>query len=147
MKTVKQVTQSAVRFTLAVAVGSLLFLPVASPAQAPKGAEMLMPSKPVKTLEDLQALQAGDTVAMSCPKCKDTTITVVEKTFKAVAPEDVKTMTVHLCDNCETKIVTKGTGKQAKNVLVHTCKACGSKDAFCCVVKKGAGATLGMDKK
>jgi hypothetical protein len=40
--------------------------------------------------------------------------------------------------------VTKGTGKQAQNVLVHTCKTCGSKDASCCVMKKGSGPTPGM---
>jgi hypothetical protein len=31
--------------------------------------------------------------------------------------------------------------------VIHTCKNCGSEDAFCCVMKKGAGATAGMEKK
>jgi hypothetical protein len=148
MKSITQFWKSAVRFGLALAVGSLLCTPQAGLAQAPKGGEQMMKMlKPVKTVEDLQALNAGDTIAMSCPKCKNTTLTVVEKTFKAVNPEEMKTMQVHLCDSCETKIVTKGRGKQAENVLVHTCKTCGSKDAFCCVQKQGAGATPGMEEK
>jgi hypothetical protein len=148
MKSINQFCKSAIRVGLVMAVGSLLCAPLAVLAQAPKGGEQMMKMlKPVKTAEDLQALDAGDTIAMSCPKCKNTTLSVVEKTFKAVKPEEMKTMQVHLCDSCETKIVTKGRGKQAENVLVHTCKICGSKDAFCCVQKKGAGATPGMEEK
>jgi hypothetical protein len=148
MKSINQLGKSAVRFGLAVAVVGLLCAPLASLAQAPKGGEQMMKMlKPVKTVEDLQTLDAGDTIAMSCPKCKNTTLTVVEKTFKAVNPADMKTMQVHLCDSCDTKIVTKGRGKQAENVLVHTCKTCGSKDAFCCVQKKGGAPMPGMDEK
>jgi hypothetical protein len=147
MKTINQVRKSAIRFGLAVALGGLLCAPLTGLAQAPKGAEKLMQLKPVKTMADLQALDAGDTIAMSCPKCKETWITVVEKTFKAVKPEELKTMTIHLCDSCETKIVSKGIGKQARDVVVHTCKACGSKEAFCCVKKKGVGPTPGMEEK
>lgn len=145
MKAIKKVLKSAVRFSLAVAVGGLLYAPLGSSAQAPRGAERLMPLKPVATAADLQALEAGDTVTMSCPKCKTTWITTVEKTSKAIQPEELKITPVHLCDSCDTKIVTKATGKQAKDVLVHTCKACGSKDAFCCVQKKGAAPTPGME--
>jgi len=61
----------------------------------------------------------------------------VEKTFKAVKPEEVKTVSVHLCSSCETKIVTKGVGKQAKDTLVHKCTTCGSEDVTCCVLKRG----------
>ena len=137
-------TLTATGFALALVLGAAWSMPASAQE---KGAEKLIQLKPVKTLQDVQALQAGDLVTMSCPKCKNTAITVVEKTFKAVKPEDMKTVQMHLCDSCETKIVTKGRGKQAQNVLVHTCKACGSKDAFCCVQKKGAAPTPGMDDK
>ncbi len=99
---------------------------------------------PVRTVQDLQAIDAGDSIVMSCPKCKDTYVQVVEKTFKAVKPEELKTVAIHLCSACETKLVTKGRGKEAHDVVVHTCKACGSKDVSCCVMKKGGGATPGM---
>ncbi|MBK9137795.1 MAG: hypothetical protein IPM17_03380 [Verrucomicrobia bacterium] len=144
---IKTLGRSLIMASLALAIIGILSAPSTALAQQ-KGAEKLMQMmKPVKTAEDLQALEAGDVIAMSCPKCKNTAITVVEKTFKAVKPEELKTLQVHLCDSCETKIVTKGRGKQAQNVLVHTCKTCGSKDAFCCVQKKGSGPTPGMEKK
>ena len=131
--------------SLALAVVGLISAP--SSALAQKGGEKLTQLNPVKTLEDLQALDKGDTLAMSCPKCKATWITVVQKTFKGAKAEELKSVEVDLCDSCTTKIVTKGSGKAAKNVLVHTCKTCGSKEAFCCVKKKGAGPTPGMEEK
>jgi len=147
MKTRRILGRCIAATSLALAVIGLLSAPGSALAQQPKGAEKLMQLKPVKTVADLQALEAGDTITMSCPKCKDTWITVVEKTFKAVKPEELKKVKIHLCESCETRIVTKGHGKQARDVLVHTCKNCGSKDAFCCVQKKAAGPTPGMEEK
>lgn len=147
MKTIKTLGRCIMVASFALAVVGIMSVPGTALAQVKGGEQMMKMLKPVKTAEDLQALNAGDTITMSCPKCKNTAITVVEKTFKAVKPEEMKTMQIHLCDSCETKIVTKGRGKQAENVLVHTCKTCGSKDAFCCVQKKGAGPTPGMEEK
>ena len=146
MKMRRNLGQCIKAASLALAMVGLMAGPGSALAQE-KGAEKLIQLKPVKTVGDLQALEVGDTIVMSCPKCKDTYATVVEKTFKAVNPEELKTVTIHLCSACETKVVTKGHGKQAKEVLVHTCKACGSKDAFCCVMKKGSGPTPGMGEK
>ena len=147
MKTIKQACQSVVRFGLAVAVSSLLCAPLLSSAQAPKGAEKLMQLPPVNSLEALQSVESGDTIVMSCPKCKNTYTTVVEKPFKGANAEEVKTVTIHLCSACESKFVTKGHGKAAKEVLVHTCKTCGSKDVSCCVMKKCASPTPGLEQK
>jgi hypothetical protein len=41
--------------------------------------------------------------------------------------------------------VTEGVGKQAKSVVKHACKQCGSKDAYRCVIKKGSDPTKGME--
>ena len=128
---------------IALAIAGLAWLPSQALAQE-KGAQKLMK---VQTVEDLQKVEAGDTIVMTCPKCKDTYTQVVEKTFKAVKPEELKTVAVHLCSSCNTKIVTKGVGKQAKDELVHTCTACGSEDVSRCVIKKGSGSTRGMAKK
>lgn len=147
MKTINQVWKSAVRFGFAVAVGGLLCAPLASSAQAPKGAEKLMPLQPVNTVETLQSVEAGDIIVMSCPKCKDTYTTVVEKSFKGANQDELKSVAIHLCSACKTKLVTQGHGKSAKDVLVHTCKACGSKEVSCCVMKKGAAPTPGMEEK
>jgi hypothetical protein len=147
MKNINQMCKSAVRFGLAVAVVSLLSAPLVSSAQAPKGAEKLMQLQKINTVEALQSIEAGDTIVMSCPKCKDTYVQVVEKSLKGANQDQLKTIPIHLCSACETKIVTEGQGKAAKNTLVHTCKTCGSKDVSCCVMKKGAGPTAGMEKK
>lgn len=119
----------------------------AADGSAKGGASKLMQLKSIKTVEDLQKVEAGDTIVMSCPKCKESYAQVVEKSFKGSKGDESKTVTVHLCDGCSTKIVRKGHGKAAEDVLVHTCKACGSEDVSCCVMKKGAGPTRGMEKK
>jgi predicted RNA-binding Zn-ribbon protein involved in translation (DUF1610 family) len=108
------------------------------------GATQLM-SKPVKTLEDLSALQPGDMMVMSCPKCKNVTVSYVEPTFKAMEPKE-KVKTEHTCPSCGTTTTVEGHGKAKKDIVKHVCKSCGSKDAFCCVVKKGSGPTKGMQK-
>ncbi len=127
-------------FAAALAVIVLVCLPSQARAQE-KGATQLMK---VHTYEDLQQVNVGDTIVMTCPKCKTTYAQVVEKDFKTGSPDELKNVTMHLCSSCDTKLVTKGTGKQAQNILVHTCKICGSQDAMCCVLKKGAGPTPGM---
>ena len=130
-----------------IAVFALPALSLPNSAQAQtKGAYML---QKVQTAEDVQKIDAGDTIVMSCPKCKETSVQVVEKSFHAATPDQLKTMSIHLCSSCDTKFVTTGEGRQAKSVLVHTCKACGSEDVTCCVMKKGSSPTPGMveDKK
>jgi hypothetical protein len=147
MNTINQLCRSAVQLGFAVAVGSLLCAPLAGSAQAPKGAEELIKLKSINTVEALQSVEAGDTIVMSCPKCKDTYATVVEKSFKGAEQDQLKIVAVHLCSACDTKIVTKGHGKSAETTLVHTCKSCGSPDVSCCVMKKSTSPTLGMEEK
>ena len=109
------------------------------------GAGQLM-SKPLKTLNDLSHLQPGDMMVMSCPKCKNVTVTYVEPTFKAMEPKE-KVTARHTCPSCDTTITVEGHGKAKKDVVKHVCKSCGSKDAFCCVMTKGGEPTKGMEKK
>jgi hypothetical protein len=146
MKTLNQAPGKLSRYVAALAIAGLMSLPAFTYAQE-KGAQNLIQLQKVDTVKALQSVDAGDTIIMSCPKCKDTYATVVEKSFKAASADQLKTMKIHLCPACETKIVTKGTGKAAKNVVVHTCKTCGSNDVSCCVMKKGAGPTPGMEQK
>jgi len=100
-----------------------------------KGAEKLM-STPIRTVADLSNVQPGDMMVMSCPKCKDVTISYVEPTFKAMEPKD-KVKTQHTCPSCNNTITVEGHGKAKKEVLKHVCMKCGSKEASCCVMKKG----------
>jgi hypothetical protein len=136
------------RLLAAAALAGLVWFPAQTFAQAKgEGASKLIQFKPVKTLEDVQKIEAGDTIVMSCPKCKESYAQVVETSFKGSTSGQLKTVPIHLCDGCETKIVTKGHGKAAKDMVVHNCKSCGSKDVSCCVMKKGASATPGMEEK
>ena len=131
---------SSLAFALAVGVA----LPASvQAADQVKGAQLLM--KPM-TVGDVNKLEPGDMVAMSCPKCKTVTVTYIDKTTKGAIKEEKATQK-HLCAGCETIIKTEGRGKQAKDVVVHVCKTCGSEDAFCCVMKKGSDPTKGMEKE
>ena len=125
----------------AVAIGAAWPADVLAADQV-KGAQLLM--KPIKTADDIGKLEPGDMVAMSCPKCKNITVTYVQPSKGHIKEE--KATQKHLCPGCDTTIKTEGTGKLAKDVVVHTCKTCGSEDAFCCVLKKGSGTTKGMEK-
>ena len=141
MKTPKIIQVSLAASSLAVA----LFLAAPGTAEAQeKGAQKLIQLKPIKTTHDIEALQAGDMVVMSCPKCKTITATYVETTKGHVKEE--KTKTEHLCPGCETKIETKGSGKSAHEQVTHVCEKCGSKDVTCCVMKKGTAPTKGMEE-
>ena len=115
-----------------------------SAADPAKGAQMLM--KPIKTAQDIESIEPGDTIAMACPKCKTISYTHVEKTTKGANPE-AKVDAKHLCPGCETTLKSQGTGKHASDVITHVCKTCGSEDAFCCIMKKGSEPTTGMHKK
>ena len=77
---------------------------------------------------------------------QDMTISYVELTFKAMEPKN-KVRTQHTCPGCNTTITVEGHGKAKKDVVKHVCQKCGSKDASCCVMKKGGDATKGMEKE
>lgn len=120
----------------AFALGLFNSTPTVNAADQVKGGERMMQMmKPLKTAEDVQTIKDGDMVAMACPKCKTISYSYVDRIAKG-ANKEVKTVTKDACPGCDTKIVTTGVGKQAKNEIQHTCKNCGSHDAFCCVLKK-----------
>jgi len=133
---------------VALAAVAVIALPFDSSAQekgtAKGGAQQLM--KPVRTPQDLGELKPGDMMVMSCPKCKNVMVTYVEPTFKATEPKE-KVKAQHTCPSCATTTTVEGHGKAKKDVLKHVCTTCGSKDAFCCVLKKGSGPTKGMEEK
>ena len=130
---------------IAMAVVTAVWLPnTTNAADQVKGAQKLMELKPIKTAQDLEALEPGDMLTMSCPKCKNVTISYVEKAVKR-GDAATKLAVKHLCPGCETTIKSEGSGKAAKDVVKHVCTKCGSKDVFCCVLKKGSDPTKGME--
>jgi hypothetical protein len=132
------------RCVLILAVATVTWLPQPLSAQE-KGATRLVRMNQLKTVAEVEAVQPGDTVVMSCPKCKDSWITVVEKTGKASSPTAQHQITQHQCPGCQTTITAEGQGKSKTDKVTHVCKHCGSKDAFCCVIKKGSSPTAGME--
>ena len=147
MKTINQISRN-LGFSVAVlTIVGLLSLPAFVTAQEQiKGAQKLMQLNAIKTVADAEAVQAGDMVVMSCPKCKNSWVTIVEPATKTGAKPETKVIARHECPGCQHKIVTEGHGKAKTDKIVHICKQCGSEDAFCCVMKKGAGPTPGMTK-
>ncbi len=120
----------------AFALGLLSSTTFINAADQVKGGERMMQMmKPIKTVEDVDAIKDGDMVAMACPKCKMITFSYVDRSARG-ANKEGKTFAKDACPGCDTKIVTTGVGKQAKSEIQHTCKECGSHDAFCCVLKK-----------
>ena len=131
------------KLLLIAAVAALAMLPNLTMAQQQvKGAQLLMP---IQTVQDLQQVEAGDTILMSCPKCKNTYATVATRSLKGMQNEELKTVLEHLCPSCTTTIKTEGVGKNAVNKVVHTCNTCGSTEVTCCLMKKNGGPTTGMD--
>jgi len=143
-------TQSSIeRLILGCSLAVALLLATAMTAQAQDkgsakgGAGLLL--KPIKTAQDIEALQPGDAVVMSCPKCKTITVSYVETTKGHLKEQKVKHD--HLCPGCGTTIETKGVGKGATSEVTHVCKKCGAKEVMCCVLKKGGGLTKDMEEE
>jgi hypothetical protein len=130
-------------FALALMLATSTAIQAQEKGSARGGATQLL--KPIKTVGDVEALQPGDAVVMSCAKCKTMTVKYVETTKGHI--KEAKVKDVHLCPGCETKIETTGHGKAKKDEVVHVCQKCGSKDVMCCMMKKGGKATLGMEEK
>jgi hypothetical protein len=133
---------SSLALALAIGVGSPVNVRAADQV---KGSQKLMQLKPIKTIQDVEGLEQGDAVVMSCPKCKTISVAYVEAAKGQVKEGKVKLE--HLCPGCQTKIETKGVGKAATQEVVHVCQKCGSHDVMCCVLKKGSGQMKGMEEK
>lgn len=66
---------------------------------------------------------APATSVMACPKCKSEFTVRTDKLARG-ATKPTAIVEKHLCDKCGTKLTTVGTGKQAKQLAMHTCTTC-----------------------
>ena len=130
---------------LALALAFAVWLPGAARAAEHKG-DMggMMNMHHIKTQAEAEALKPGDSISMTCTKCKDVMVQKVT-TDKA----HVKLMTVgekHTC-SCDGTVEVVGTGKgEGKNQEVkHVCSKCGDDAMFVCATKPGSGAMKGME--
>lgn len=95
----------------------------------------------IKTQAEAEALKPGDSISMTCAKCKN--VMVHEVTG---GDAHVKMMTIgqkHTCSDCGGTVEVLGTGKgSGKNEEVkHVCSKCGDDSMFVCASKPGSGAS------
>jgi hypothetical protein len=70
-----------------------------------------------------EPVSAPAEVAMICPKCKSE-FSVRSDRFARGATKPTAIVGKHLCQKCDTALTTVGTGKQAKQLALHTCANC-----------------------
>jgi hypothetical protein len=146
----RMISRKALGATVLTAV--LAWLPMtATAADQVKGGQKLTELNQIKTVGDIDALKAGDIVAMACAKCKSVWISTVDQQAKGGQVLDAqgkptKLIAKHTCPGCKSIIEVAGHGKEKNQTVKHVCKACGDDSAFCCATKPGSGATAGMQK-
>jgi transposase-like protein len=116
---------NVVVFTLAIALVAAF---TATASAQEKGATKLLQDKPTKTV-------ASETATMSCPQCKDSVVTIVEKPTKTGAKAVTSTVVRHECPGCKHTFTTAGHGKAKTTVRAQNCALDGGKDATCCAMK------------
>ena len=110
------------------------------PGMNMKGAQPSMNMTQIKTQAEAEALQPGDSMSMTCGKCKSVMVMPVTS-----GKEHVKMMTIGektTCAECGGTVEVIGTGKGVgKNEEVkHVCSKCGDDAMFCSATKPGSGA-------
>lgn len=132
---------------LALSLALAVWLPIASHAAEPevkkdtemKGMPHPMTMNHIKTQAEAEALKPGDSMSMTCSKCKYVTVQKV-----GTDNAHVKMMTIgekSTCVSCGGDVTVVGTGKgEGKNEEVkHVCSSCGDDAMFCTATKPGSG--------
>jgi hypothetical protein len=73
---------------------------------------------------------------MSCPRCTDGYTKVANTSAKGLRAEPMRTVAVHMCSSCETKIVSVGAGKAKTDKVTHSCGNNGAVEASCCMAAR-----------
>ena len=87
------------------------------------------------TPAQIAAVEKGDLVVTTCPRCKTVVQTRVKATAKGggIGKEEVA---LHACPGCSAKVDVTGHGKAKVDKITHVCSHCGSSEAFCSLLKK-----------
>ncbi|MEP6890943.1 MAG: hypothetical protein ABI955_09660 [Nitrospirota bacterium] len=133
---------------LAIALAMTVGLSAAYAAEH-KGMDMMGAQSPmtmnhIKTQAEAEALKPGDSMSMTCAKCK---YVIVQKVGTDKA--HVKMMTIGETSTCATcggdvKVVGTGKGEGKNEEVKHVCSKCGDDAMFCTATKPGSGDTKGM---
>ena len=132
---------------LALALAFAAWLPGATRAAEHEGDMGGMHMNHIKTQAEAEALKPGDTMSMTCTKCKSV---MVQKVTNDKA--HIKMMTIGektMCHACDGTVEVVGTGKgEGKNEEVkHVCSKCGDDAMFCSATKPGSGTMPRMKMK
>ncbi len=125
---------------LALALAFAMWLPGAVRAADHKGDMSGMNMNHIKTQAEAEALKPGDSMSMTCGKCKSV---MVQKVTNDKA--HIKMMTIgekvmcHACDGM-VEVVGTGVGKGKNEEVKHVCSKCGDDAMFCSATKPGSGA-------
>ena len=74
-------------------------------------------------LKKAEPISAPASTVMACPKCKSE-FTVRTDNFARGSTKPAAIVEKHLCSKCATELTTVGTGKQARQLALHTCATC-----------------------
>jgi hypothetical protein len=122
----KNMMKSLIGSGLALAVAAAVWSPMFISAQQEKGGQLLMgKSAPAATAATAPARP------MACPQCKDVFTSRADTSGRGAVKPAVALQT-HLCGACETSLKIVGAGKNATQVVTHTCSMSGSGRASCC---------------
>ena len=125
---------------LALALAFAAWLPNAARAAEHEGDMSGMNMNHIKTQAEAEALKPGDSMSMTCTKCKSVMVQKVG-TDKA----HIKMMTIgekvmcHACDGM-VEVVGTGIGKGKNEEVKHVCSKCGDDAMFCSATNPGSGA-------
>ena len=131
---------------LAIALAFAVWLPSAARgADHDKAAHGMMQMQHITTQAQAEALKPGDSMAMTCAKCKH----VMVQKVTAGSDAHIKMMTVGekmKCPSCggSVEVVATGKGKGKDAEVKHVCSKCGDDAMFCTAVKPGSGAMKDM---
>ena len=150
-------SKTSLRLQLVVALAFAVWLPGAVQAAEPmegehgmmqmKGADHMTHMEHITTQAQAEALKPGDSMSMTCSKCKDVMVQTVTDDNAHVKMMTVgEKMTCPSCGGTVEVVATgKGEGKDAE--VKHVCSKCGDDAMFCSATKPGSGSMRDMEKE
>lgn len=123
IESLKSILGAGVALGLAVGIWSPIQTQAADQV---KGAAKLLGTR----TSAVQEVSSANKTDMSCPKCKTVAVQNVNTVKGHV--KTVTTSAKHLCNACDTKVVTTGAGKAATTAAVHICVMGDPSSGGCC---------------
>jgi len=138
----KLLSNISLNSSFALTLAFALWLP--GIARAAEGAHDMTQMEHITTQAQAEALKPGDSMAMTCSKCKDVMVQKVTTDNAHVKMMTVgEKLTCQSCGGTVTVVATgKGSGKDTE--VKHVCSKCGDDAMFCSATKPGSGATKDM---